>query len=75
MPRRARRAVAYHARVPTAKRIALAAGTLVGVVLYVWFAAVRAVPLVRRRKAERRAEREVARVAGDAARNATRDTT
>jgi hypothetical protein len=41
--------------VRTVKRIALALGAVVGVVVYVWFAAVRAVPLVRRRKAARRA--------------------
>ena len=37
----------------TVRRIALA----IGAVLYVWFAAVRAVPLVKRHKAARRAER------------------
>ena len=42
----------------TVKRIALAIGAVIGAVLYVWFAAVRAVPLVKRRKAARRAERE-----------------
>jgi hypothetical protein len=41
-------------RVRTIKRIALAAGAVVGGLLYVWFAAVRAVPLVKRRKALRR---------------------
>jgi hypothetical protein len=44
--------------VRTVKRIALAIGALVGFLLYVWFAAVRAVPLVKRRKAARRAARE-----------------
>ena len=42
----------------TVKRIALAVGAVFGAVLYVWFAAVRAVPIVKRRKAARRAERE-----------------
>ena len=41
-------------RVRTVKRIALAAGAVLTALLYVWFAAVRAVPLVRRRKALRR---------------------
>ena len=41
----------------TVKRIALALGAVIGAVLYVWFAAVRAVPLVKRRRAARRAER------------------
>jgi hypothetical protein len=44
--------------VRTIKRIALAIGVVLGAVLYVWFAAVRAVPLVKRRKAARRAERD-----------------
>ena len=44
----------------TIKRIALAIGVVLGAVLYVWFAAVRAVPLVKRRKAARRAERDSA---------------
>ena len=56
MPRRARPAVTYDARVRTVKRIALVAGALVGAVLYVWVAAVRALPAVKRRKSERRAE-------------------
>jgi len=42
----------------TIKRIALAIGAVLGALVYIWFAAVRAVPLVKRRKAERRAERE-----------------
>ena len=42
-------------RVRTIKRIALAGGAVLGAVLYVWFAAVRAVPLIKRRKALRRA--------------------
>ena len=42
----------------TLKRISLAVGVLLGAALYVWFAAVRAVPLVKRRKAARRAARE-----------------
>ena len=41
----------------TIRRIALAIGAVLGAALYVWFAAVRAVPLVRRRKAALRAER------------------
>ena len=40
------------------KRIVLVVGAVFGAVLYVWFAAVRAVPLVKRRRAARRAERE-----------------
>jgi hypothetical protein len=52
------RAVTYDGAVRTVKRIALAIGAVIGAVLYVWFAAVRAVPIVRRRKAARRAERE-----------------
>jgi len=44
----------YDAGVRTVRRIALAIGAVVGAVVYVWFAAVRAVPLVRRRKADRR---------------------
>jgi hypothetical protein len=44
-------------RVRTIKRIALAAGVVVGGLLYVWFTAVRAVPLVKRRKALQRARR------------------
>ncbi|HSC93148.1 MAG TPA: hypothetical protein VLB86_15965 [Gaiellaceae bacterium] len=41
----------------TLKRLALALSALVAVVTYVWVAAVRAVPGVRRRKAESRARR------------------
>jgi hypothetical protein len=41
--------------VRSAKRIALAISAVLGAVIYVWFAAVRAVPLIRRRKAARRA--------------------
>jgi len=41
----------------TIRRIALAVGAVVAALLYVWFAAVRAVPLVKRRKAQRRARR------------------
>jgi hypothetical protein len=41
--------------VRTVRRIALAIGAVLGAVLYVWFAAVRAVPLIKRRKAVRRA--------------------
>ena len=43
--------------VTTLKRLALALSALVAVVTYVWVAAVRAVPGVRRRKAESRARR------------------
>ena len=43
----------------TVKRIALAIGAVIGAVLYVWFAAVRAIPVVKRRKAARRAERDL----------------
>lgn len=39
----------------TVKRIALAFTAVTGALVYVWFAAVRAVPEVRRRKAVRRA--------------------
>jgi hypothetical protein len=39
------------------KRIALGLAAVVGVVAYVWVAAVRAVPVIRRRKAESRARR------------------
>jgi hypothetical protein len=45
-------------RVRTARRILLGAGAALGAVLYVWFAAVRAVPAVKRRKAARRAGRD-----------------
>ena len=41
----------------TVRRIALAVTALLGAVAYVWVAAVRAVPGVRRRKAEARARR------------------
>jgi hypothetical protein len=41
----------------TLKRIVLGAAALVAAALYVWVAAVRAVPGVRRRKAEARAAR------------------
>jgi hypothetical protein len=43
--------------VRTLKRLALAFGALVAAVTYVWVAAVRAVPGVRRRKADARARR------------------
>jgi hypothetical protein len=39
------------------KRALIAAAAIIGALLYVWVAAVRAVPGVRRRKAARRAER------------------
>ena len=44
-------------RVRTLKRAALALVALVGTLVYVWVAAVRAVPGVRRRKAAARAAR------------------
>jgi len=43
--------------VKTAKRIAIGVAAVLGAVAYVWVAAVRAVPGVRRRKAEARARR------------------
>jgi hypothetical protein len=43
--------------VRTAKRIALGVVAVLGAIAYVWVAAVRAVPGVRRRKAEARARR------------------
>jgi hypothetical protein len=43
--------------VRTLKRLLLAVSALVAALTYVWFAAVRAVPGVRRRKAEARARR------------------
>jgi hypothetical protein len=43
--------------VRTIRRIALAIGAFLGAVLYVWFAAVRAATLVKRRKAARRTGR------------------
>ena len=42
---------------PPVKRILALLGALVAAVLYVWFAAVRALPAVRRRKAALRARR------------------
>ena len=44
-------------RVGTLKRIALAVAALLGAVVYIWIAAVRAVPDVRRRKGAARAAR------------------
>ena len=43
--------------VKTLKRIALVVAAAVAALLYIWVAAVRAVPGVRRRKAEARARR------------------
>jgi hypothetical protein len=43
--------------VRTVKRIAIGVAALLGAVAYVWVAAVRAVPGVRRRKARARARR------------------
>lgn len=48
----------YHAWMRTVKRVLLAVGLSVAGLAYVWAAAVRAVPGVRSRKAQRRAERE-----------------
>ena len=45
------------ARVPPLKRLLAIVAALLGTLLYVWVAAVRAVPRVKRRKAERRARR------------------
>jgi hypothetical protein len=42
-------------------RIAFGAGAVVAAIAYVWIASVRAVPGVRRRKAEARAARRAAR--------------
>lgn len=42
----------------TPKRVLLTATGVAGAVLYVWVAAVRAVPAIRSRKAARRASRE-----------------
>jgi hypothetical protein len=49
--------LAYALQVPPVKRILAVAAALVGALLYVWVAAVRAVPRVKRRKAARRAAR------------------
>lgn len=43
--------------VKTLKNVALAFAAMVAALVYVWIAAVRAVPRVRRRKAEARARR------------------
>jgi hypothetical protein len=44
----------YHDRVRMLKRIAAGIGLVTGFLAYVWYAAVRAVPEVKRRKAARR---------------------
>jgi hypothetical protein len=44
-------------RMPPVRRILKLAAAVVGFVLYVWVAAVRAAPSVKRRKARRRASR------------------
>jgi hypothetical protein len=44
---------------PPIRRILTLLGALVGIALYVWFAAVRALPAVKRRKAARRADRRL----------------
>ena len=49
--------LAYAFPVPPVKRILTVAAALVGALVYVWVAAVRAVPRVKRRKAARRAAR------------------
>jgi hypothetical protein len=49
--------LAYALSVPPVKRILAVVAALVGAQLYVWVAAVRAVPRVKRRKAARRAAR------------------
>jgi hypothetical protein len=49
--------LAYALRVPSPKRILALAAAVLGTVLYVWVAAVRAVPRVKRRKAASRAAR------------------
>jgi hypothetical protein len=43
--------------VPNVKRVFIAASTVVGALVYVWVAAVRAVPAVRARKRAARADR------------------
>jgi hypothetical protein len=47
----------YDARVRVLRRIAIVVSATVAVIAYVWIAAVRAVPGVRRRKAKARARR------------------
>jgi hypothetical protein len=47
--------------VPPVKRLLAALGVALGTVVYIWFAAVRAVPRVKRRKAARRAARRFER--------------
>ena len=47
----------YDGPVRTLKRIGAAIGIALGLLAYIWYAAVRAVPEVKRRKAERRARR------------------
>jgi len=53
--------VAYDDAMRTLRRIALAVSAVLGAILYVWFAAVRAVPQVKRRQAARRAAAAAAR--------------
>jgi hypothetical protein len=50
-------AVTYDGAMRAFKRLLVAVAAVIGAVLYVWFAAVRAVPIVRRRKAARREAR------------------
>jgi hypothetical protein len=47
--------------VPPVKRLLAVFGVVLGALVYVWVAAVRAVPRVRRRKAARRAARRLER--------------
>jgi hypothetical protein len=47
--------------VPPVKRLLAALGVVLGTLVYIWFAAVRAVPRVKQRKAARRAARRFQR--------------
>ena len=51
----------YHRCVGRVKQLVLAAGAVLAAIAYVWVAAVRAVPGVRRRKAAARARRRAPR--------------
>ena len=51
------RSATYDAQVRVFRRIVIAVSATVALIAYVWIAAVRAVPGVRRRKAEARARR------------------
>jgi len=48
---------AYHRPVRTIKRVLMAIGVVFGAVVYLWVAAVRALPRVKRRKEKLRARR------------------